>query len=154
MSYAKVRLEERFLIGKHIRTVNAAGKAEADIGTLWQAWFVEGGVEQIKNRLSDDTVNMYYDYESDHNSPYSVLLGCFVSNLDNVPDGFSAICIPEMDFVKYELVGKLPDIVVRNWSEIYKETRYIRAFGFDYDLYPAGQENPHNMCVETYVSIK
>ncbi len=153
MKHELIKLGSFKIVGISVRTKNADRKAAKDIGMLWKKWFSEDISSKIANKLSDDTYNLYYDYESDHNSEYSVLLGCLVASFEDLGEGLSAQDFPLMNYAKYSSKGKVPDIVVKTWEKIYKE-KYERAYTCDFDLYKANQTNSKKMLLETYVSIK
>lgn len=152
MQFKKEKQEPLNIVGISIRTNNT--KAAADIGALWQTWFQNGGAAQIKDRISDDTYNLYCEYESDHTGDYTVVLGCPVSSIENISDGQKGIAVAPQNIARYSSTGKVPEVVYSAWENIYGETGYERSYSVDYDLYRETESDPENMTVETVVSIK
>src|SRR5882762_884665 len=97
-----------FIAGISVRTTNRDGQSAKDIGGLWTRFMNENLLAQITNRISDDTYCVYTDYETDHNGPYTAILGCKVSLIDNVPEGFTGITIPADKYLVYYLEGQFP----------------------------------------------
>jgi predicted transcriptional regulator YdeE len=110
------------VVGIDTRTTNEAERdsATASIGQLWQRFYQEGVCDQIPDRVDQSTVlAVYTDYESDHTGAYTLVLGCEVSSLTNVPAGFRAITIPPADYAIFPVNGPMPDALIARWVEIW-----------------------------------
>ena len=121
------------------------------MGGLW-GHFMGGNLrEKITDRLSDDLYSVYFEYETDHMSYYTALLGCKVASDASIPDGFKKIEIPESEYLIYSLSGEIPKIVGEAWQEIW-EFDIDRTYTFDYDRYinNQGASSPE---VKIYVAI-
>lgn len=141
-----------FVIGISVRTINQDGHAKKDITALWTKWFTENIQSLIPNKLSEDQYNIYTEYESDYRGPYTTVLGCEVSSLAEIPSGMLGITLPAGKYRSYLSKGKQPESVLNTWEEIWA-TDLNRAYTSDFDVYPAGPEDPEQMEVKTYVSI-
>lgn len=153
MNFTLVQLEPFDVIGISVRTTNQNGQSQADIGTLWQRFFAENTAAKIPAKTSDDIYCLYTDYESDANGPYTTVIGCKVSNVDNIPDGLVKLKILGEKYRLYESTGKLPDCVLQTWQEIWQfpvERKYLT----DFDVYGEGCKDPQNATVEIYLSVK
>ena len=130
----QVELSEFHLVGIEVRTSNANSEAMRDIPALWQRFDEEGVCDKIPGRVGDEVFALYTDYEGDHTQPYTLLIGCKVENLDAIPEGMRGISIPNTKFNKYPLKGKMPDVVVNKWGEIW-ETEKNRKYTYDFEVY-------------------
>ena len=151
MSYTTTPKEAFYIIGIQCRTNYSEGQAQKDIAQLWNDWFAKGIQQQIPHRTADLIYNIYYDYASDHSGPYSVLLGCPVTHLEDIPEGMVGQQFEASTYARYDLEGPLPEIVLDCWKEIWAEQGYQRKFAADFDLYLPS--DPANARVQTYVSI-
>ena len=138
------------IIGIAVRTTNANGKSMSDIGKLWEDFFSKNISGLIPNKTGND--NLYTDYETDHTSEYLTILGHKVSSLEQIPKGMIGKEIPKSRYALFQSKGKLPDVVVKKWSEIYA-TGLKRNYTADFDVYGEKATDPNNATVETFVSI-
>ena len=142
-----------FIIGLSVRTTNENNQAVQDIGQLWGKFLGEDVSAKIADRLSDDVYCIYTDYESDANGAYTTLLGHKVSSLDNIPEGLTGKEIPASNYHVFPSKGKLPDIVIQTWQNIWS-SGIDRAYVADFERYKSDSAEPENAEVETYVSVK
>ena len=140
------------VIGIAVRTANQNGQSQSDIGELWQRFFNDHIRDRIPHKVSNDIYCIYTDYESDANGPYTVILGCKVSSLEVIPEGFVGKAIPETKFQLYRSTGKLPDSVLATWRYIW-QAPIKRRYLADFDVYGEKSQDPHNTEVETYLSV-
>lgn len=126
-----------FLIGISVRTTNQNGRSAQDIGGLWTKFTTENLGQHIPGKLSDDMYCVYTDYESDHTGHYTAVLGCRVSSVDDIPNGFSSITVPGGDYPVYYLEGRFPANIGAAWQQIWAND-IDRKYASDYDWYKAG----------------
>jgi predicted transcriptional regulator YdeE len=142
------------IVGISVRTTNENNQAMQDIGQLWGRFMSENIGEQIPNKVSEDVYCMYTDYESDVNAPYTTILGYQVSSLNDVPNGMQGKAVPVAKYQVFPAKGKLPDIVVDTWKQIWGSPEIERAYVADFEVYKAGEEDSEESEVETYVSVR
>lgn len=154
MSYTTIQLASFRIIGISTQTSNANGQAQQDIGQLWEDWFNQGISDKIPHKLSNEIYNVYTDYESDHNGPYTCILGHVVRAGTNIPTGLGLVekTIQGGRFALYQAQGKLPDIVLKTWTSIWEQNQYERLYRADFDVYETTIEGGMPT-VKTYVSI-
>jgi predicted transcriptional regulator YdeE len=148
-----IEIEEFKVIGISVRTTNQNGQSQNDIGNLWDKFMRQNLIEQIPNKNSDEVYCIYTNYESDFNGPYTTILGCKVDSFDNIPDGLIGWTITKSNYQVYKSTGKLPDSVVKTWTNIW-QSEISRKYAADFDVYGQDSQNPENAEVDTYVSIK
>jgi len=141
------------IIGIDVRTSNADGKAGQDIPILWQKFMGQNMAAKVANKISDEIFCIYTEYEGDHNKPYTTLLGCKVSSLDNVPEGMRGMTFTTEKQEKFQAKGNLlQGAVWQKWAEIW-ETDLDRTYTFDYEVYGAKAQNPEDAEVDIFIAV-
>lgn len=142
------------VIGVSVRTTNENGQAEQDTPALWGTFMSEGVLQKIPNKIDDTIYCMYTDYEKDQTKPYTIILGCEVSSLDDIPEGMVGKTIETGNYAKYIAKGNMMQGIAQDrWEEIWKDSDLPRAYKADFDVYDQAQ-NPENGEVAIFVSVK
>lgn len=143
-----------YIIGIAIRTTNENNEAAADIPHLWGKFMSENIIARIPNKIDDTIYSIYTDYESDYTKPYTTLLGCKVSSLDNIPDGFTGKSFSGGQYTTFTAKGKMSDgIVIQEWMKIWN-TDIPRAYTADFEVYGEKAQNPDNAEIDIFIAIK
>ena len=145
-------MDSFYIIGISVRTINKDNQSGNDIGNLWNKWFSEDLSTKIPNKISDDIINMYTDYNSDEHDFYTAVLGHKVSSLDMIPEGFIGKHILDENYKEFISKGKLPECVLNTW-EIIWNSKLDRKYTADFDVYNSMTMNPEDVEVITYLSI-
>ena len=153
MEFTTITLKQFFVIGISVRTTNQNGQSQKDIGELWQKFFQDNILDHIPNKVNSDIYCIYTDYESDANDPYTTILGCKVSSLENIPDGMIGKTIPETTYRLYKSLGKIPEAVLNTWFHIW-QSPIERSYLADFDVYGPAPSDPNDAEVETYLSVR
>lgn len=140
MSFTTEPKQEIHVIGISCRTSNAPNRASTDIPKLWMKFYSENISALIPNKASDQGIAVYCDYESDFTGEYTLVLGCPVTSLDNVPDGLVAKTIPSGTYAKFVCAGKPPESVFTTWQTIWQEKNLNRSYIADYELYTSPED--------------
>lgn len=142
------------VIGILVRTTNQNRQAASDIGSLWEKFMTENILQKIPNKISDDILSVYTNFESDHTKPYDTILGCKVSSLDSIPDGMVGHSIEVGTFAKFISKGNIAKGSVYNtWVEIWN-TKLDRRYTSDFEVYGEKSKNPTDAEVAIYVAVK
>jgi predicted transcriptional regulator YdeE len=152
MDYKEESLDEFLVIGISAR-VDMHTAAER-IGALWKRWFQEGLEAKIPTKASTDIYSIYTNYEGDHTKPYTCFLGCRVDSISIVPDKMQALEVTGGKYAVFDVHGKLPEVIVQTWNNIYQIDSFERRWDVDFDLYGAEAMNPDNAKLNTFVSLK
>lgn len=143
-----------YLIGITVRTSNEAGKSGTDIPELWNRFMSQGLLTQIPNRINDTIYCVYTEYESDFTKPYTTLLGCRVSSLENIPEGMKGIEIPEGIYEQVTVKGNLLEgIVYDAWTEIW-DRPLQRTYRADFEVYDEKAADMSNAEVNIFVGVQ
>lgn len=138
------------MIGISTETTN---ESMIDIETLWGKFWGENSADKIPNKASDEIYAVYTDYESDYTGKYTLIIGFPVTTFDNIPDGFVGRNISVGLNVKYISKGKMPEAILKTWTEIGQDTQLNRAYRADVTVHGQKYYHRDNAEVETYISI-
>ena len=119
------------IIGIELETTNEDGKAFEEIPPFWQKFYQEGIVEKIPNKASSDVYAVYTNFENEGKNNagvYSLIIGCPVSSLNNIPGGFVSTIIPESRYAVFESEMGKPEKVGETWQKIWKLSETDRDF--------------------------
>lgn len=150
-----IQLNEFKIIGIKVRTNNSdLNKLTSDMQGLWGRFIAEGVMQKIPNRIDDEICCIYTDYEGDHTKPYTALLGCRVSTLDEIPDGLSGRHYAGGKYAKKVYTGNiLAGAVYAAWKEIWS-LNLERSYVADLEIYGAKAANPENAEFEIMIGVK
>ncbi|MEL7270847.1 MAG: GyrI-like domain-containing protein [Bacteroidota bacterium] len=123
------------IVGIATRTLNKPGKADKDIPQLWNKFMAENTLQRIPNKVDNTVYALYTNYEGDHTQPYTVVIGCNVASLDNIPEDMTVILIPESKYTQFMAKGDLTkDAVINTWMTIWS-TDLNRTYTTDIEIY-------------------
>ncbi|MBX7065864.1 MAG: GyrI-like domain-containing protein [Parachlamydiales bacterium] len=142
---------KKFFVGIPLRTNNQ--EAGSTISAHWERFYREQILQKIPNRVGDDVYGIYTDYESDFNGPYTLLIGCEVSSLKNLPAGLVGREIPEAKYAVYTSQGPFPQGLIAVWQAIWK-ANLKRAYTHDFEFYSHKFNPQKNPNVKVYIAIE
>jgi predicted transcriptional regulator YdeE len=149
-----VSIKEVNIVGISIRTTNENSQAAKDIPELWNKFMTEGILEQIPNKIDHSIYSIYTKYQSDHNEPYTAILGCKVSSVENIPDGMIAQTIQSGNYTKFVAKGNLnAGVVYEEWLKIW-DSKLNRKYTTDFEIYGEKAQNPNDAEVEIFIASK
>ncbi len=150
----KVKIDPFKLIGIAIRTTNEGQKSDKEIAELWQRFMDENILEKIPNKGDYTIYSLYTEYEDDHTKPYTAILGCKVSHLDEIPEGMTGKSFDGGTYIKTSAKGDLmKGLIVNHWAKIWK-MELDRAYTADFETFGKNAQNPSDAEVDFYVAIK
>jgi predicted transcriptional regulator YdeE len=150
-----VELKDIKLIGLalKIKTTNTNGQSSIDCGNLWQEFEKGKYIDIIPNKLNDQVLAVYHQYEGDHTKSFSYFIGCKVKAGSEVPAGLETLTITQGVYQKIDAKGKMPDCVINAWKEIWASD-IPRTYQIDFEVYDEKSKDWNNAEVEIYLSIK
>lgn len=141
------------IIGIEVRTTNQNSQAINDIGALWGKFMEQGILKKIPNKVNSTIYCLYTDYEGDHLLPYTTVIGCEVSSIDEVPSGMVAKTIIEGAYLKSSAKGDLSKGLIGNhWYQLW-DTEMDRNYQSDYEVYDHRASDAANAEVDFYIGI-
>lgn len=135
------------------KTSNLNGKAHIDCAHLWRHFQSENIIGKIPNRVNNEVMAVYFDYEGDYSEPYSFMIGCEVNPGTEAPQGMKKITIPKSTYRKFVAKGKMPDCVADVWHLIWG-TKLDRAYTYDFEVYGEKSQNWESAEVEVFIGVK
>ncbi len=148
MNYSTETRGEKYVVGIAVRTENADGKCQKDATALWSRFYSEGVLEKISNKTSSCIFGLYTEYEGDFTKPFTYLIGCEVSSLDQIPEGMQGVVIDASKYAVFTGYGPLPGCVVEAWKEVWN-AEVKRAYTVDFELYKPEQLSE----VQVYIAL-
>ncbi|REG96061.1 GyrI-like domain-containing protein [Flavobacterium aquicola] len=150
----KVKIEPFKVIGISVRTTNENGQAAKEIVDLWSRFMNEQILETIPNKIDNTVYSIYTDYESDHTKPYTVILGCRVENLNEIPNGMIGKSFDGGNYMKLSAKGDLmKGLIINKWTEIW-EMDLARTFTTDFEVFGEKSQNPTDAEIDFLIAIK
>jgi predicted transcriptional regulator YdeE len=137
------------VIGINCRTSNAKETGPQ----LWGRFYSEDILSQIPNKVSNEVIALYCDYEGDYTQPYSVVIGCPVSSIDTIPEGMVAKTIPASSYAVFRAIGEHPKALIETWGNIWKQPKLERTYTGDFELYGNKFVSGSLKEVEVYIGI-
>jgi predicted transcriptional regulator YdeE len=149
-----MHIEELKIIGIPIRTTNKNNQSLADLGSLWNRFYVDNISEQVANKISNDVYVIYTDYESDYTGAFTAVIGLSVASLKPVPNGLSGYSFKNGNFQKFTAKGLMPEAVINTWTAIWQDDRKLqRKYTYDFEVYGAKAWLPEDAEVDIYISV-
>ena len=133
-NFTTIQKPAMMIIGIERRTSNDINAAPQDIPRLWQKFYADNVLSNIPNKASEEVIALYCDYEGDYTQPYSCVIGCAVTSLDEIPEGMVAKTIPASTFALFRTVGDFPKSLIDTWKAIW-QSDLQRTYTGDYEVY-------------------
>lgn len=153
-NYEVIQKPAIFVIGIDCRTSNAKEAGPQDIPKLWERFYSEDVMNQIPNKISNEVVALYCDYEGDHTQPYSVVIGCPVNSIDTIPEKMVAKKIPATSYAVFRAIGEHPKALIETWGHIWKESDLARTYTGDFELYGDKFVSGHPKELEVFIAVR
>ena len=164
MKYEIVEIKEKTLVGFKARVKDDETMSEK-ISNLWEKLYSEKGAKNIENRINDNAIGVYYNYNNENGFEYDCLTGCEVKDtIEKIPEDMIKIQIPEGKYAKFIVIGNPEKAVGEFWykflEEFGKEQSDMRKYTYDFeeyitkDNYEISGESYENMEIHIYISIK
>jgi predicted transcriptional regulator YdeE len=162
MKKEKVKLGQLNLIGLTVRTNN---RDEMNIETskiagMLSQYTSENVSDLFKGRINPRMMYAAYtEYESDEHGEYTYFIGEAVTSLEEQDSSqFKSLIIPPSTYQKFTPTpGKMPDIVINAWQDIWamNETDFEgkRQYITDFEIYDNQPHNLDKMAVDIYIGI-
>lgn len=150
--YEIVKKTDTTIMGISCKTSNNPEAGPKDIMKLWERFYKEDILHKIPHLASKEVFALYCNYEGDHTKPYTLIIGCPVSFIEDIPFGMSIKHIPGGTYALFKAIGKHPQALIETWGEIWGSD-LTRTYTGDFEVY-----GPKFVCkpqeVEVFVAIK
>jgi predicted transcriptional regulator YdeE len=118
-----------------------------------ERFFKENILAKIPNKVNCNILALYTDYEGDHTKPYSWILGCEVSSLDEVPAALVGKEIPASKYAIFTTQGAFPEGLIAAWEAVW-QSNLPRSYTSDFEIYPSDFDPQINPQVKVYIAIE
>jgi len=135
------------------KTTNENGQSGTDCGNLWQQFENETYATKIPNKLSDEIIAVYHEYEGDHTQPFSYFIGCKVAPGTAIPEGMDRLTIPRGKYRQIISKGTMPYCVMDSWKEIW-DSNHARTYQTDFEVYDERSKDWSDATVTIFVSVQ
>ncbi len=152
-NYSVTQKPSLTVVGIECRTSNAPEEGPQDIPRLWGQFYSEDIINKIPNKVSNEVIALYCDYEGDYTQPYSLVIGCPVTSLDNIPEGMVAKIIPAGSYAVFRAIGEYPTSLIETWGSIW-QTELKRTYTGDYEFYGEKFSSGSPKEVEVFIAIE
>ena len=157
MKYEIVEIKEKTLVGFKTRVKDDETMSEK-ISNLWKKLYSEKGAKNIENRINDNAIGVYYNYNNENGFEYDCLTGCEIkSTIGEIPEDMIKIQIPEGKYAKFIIFGNPEKAVGEFWNKFWEELADDfsdnRSYTYDFEEYIAGNDY-ENAEIHIYISIK
>lgn len=143
------------LIGISVRTTNQNNQVQEDLGKLWGQFSSENINEEISNKISNEILAIYTDYQSNDTEDYTTIIGVPVSTLNEIPNGMIGQEFQPENFKKFIAKGEMPKAVDDTWINIWEQDENLnRKYTYDFELYGANCNKGTDSEVEIFVAVK
>jgi predicted transcriptional regulator YdeE len=139
--------KEQHVIGIAIRTTNAdeMDPTKGRIPGIWQRFFQEAIMGRIPNKVPHaHPVAVYTDYEDGDTSEYTMIVGCEVVSLDDVPAGMIGVTVPARTYAKFTSNEPGPRGIQDAWRQVREHfttsSHEARAFIADFEEIGPGED--------------
>jgi predicted transcriptional regulator YdeE len=150
MNHTVERQGKKYFIGLALRTDN--NECSAAMPAHKEKFFRENTLAKIPNKVGSNILALYTDYEGDYTKPYSWILGCEVSNLDEVPEGLVGRVIPESNYAVFTTQGAFPQGLIAAWQAVWKSNLH-RSYTSDFEVYGSDFDPQKKPQVKVYIAI-
>ena len=144
--------DQMLVMGLELRITPEGNQAAQEIPKFWNKFFSEKIIDKIPNQKTGEILGLYIDYEGDHTKPYSLVIGCEVTEANETPEGMAVKTLPASKYAKFTTNGPLPQGVINTWQTVW-QTPLERTYTGDFELYKPSS-HPDKPEVDIYIAIK
>ncbi len=153
MNYQLMQKEKMFVIGLPIVTSNKDGQFQKEVPPLWEKFFREKIADKINNRKNQNLLAVYTDYQGDYTKPFTYLIACEVTDLNEIPPGLVGKEIAPASFALFTAEGQFPESVAKTWQTIWN-SKVKRAYTTDFEVYSADFNPQATPKIKIYIAIE
>ncbi|MCY6371693.1 GyrI-like domain-containing protein [Clostridium ganghwense] len=152
MKYEIVELKEKQVVGIIKKTTNENMQAVKDIGELWQRFIAEEVYNNIENKVNQQGIGLYTNYEGDYTKPYSFMTCCEVSAVGDLKHPLIFKTINAGKYAKFSIRGHIQEAVMDVWEAIWA-LNLNRKYECDFEIYHNNSEDMTDQIIDIYISI-
>ena len=146
------------VVGTSVRTSNSdeMNATTSQLAGLWDYFYARNIKERIAHREPDSPIySVYSEYESDRHGRYTTTVGVRVTE-PNADHGHTEVAIAGGEYLVFERNGKVPEVVIQLWEEIWKhfetDEEFRRIYETDFEEYTG--DNREHMNVAVHIGVR
>lgn len=151
VTYVKEKQMKKLIIGIPIATSNE--QFQKDVPPLWEKFRREKMADKIPNKINQNLIAVYTDYEGNYTMPFTYLIGYEVSTLKVIPEGLRGIEIAPSAYAIFTAKGEFPKSMTTTWQSIW-QAPLNRSYTSDFEIYPPNFSSQHNPEVKIYIALE
>ena len=152
-NYTIVQQPAKTIMGIECRTSNDPNGGPYDIPRHWGKFYSEDILNKIPNKVSDNVMALYCDYEGDWTKPYNFVIGCEVTSKDMIPEGMVAKELPASTYAVYRIEGEYPKNLIETWNQIW-HSDLKRLYTGDFEVYGERFYQPDSKEMNVFIAIE
>lgn len=158
MNFEIVLMPAMVIMGTELRTTWKNQECVTAIPLFWQQQKNGNIIQKIPNKIYPDVIlGIYTNYTSDFSftdGQYSLIIGCPVSNVEEIPSGMVIKKIPAEKYAMFTAKGPYSEAITKTWVEVWQNKDIERTFTNDFEWYDSKSTDDENSIVKIYVAIK
>ncbi|MBS9523247.1 effector binding domain-containing protein [Litoribacter ruber] len=120
---------------------------------IWKKFVTGGYSEAIPNKVNDNIIAAYFNFEGDSTKPFEFLVGCQVTHVDEIPEGMQTFEMDHGPYLKVRSHEKIPECHSAAWKEIW-ESDIDRKYSTDFEVYSSEIQDWRNAEMDIYIGIE
>lgn len=153
MKYKTITKGPMQVMGIQIRTTNEDWQVAEDLPPFWGRFWRENTPSKIPNQKTGEALGLYCEYEKDHTKPYTLVAGCEVTLVGEIPEGLVVKRVPASNYAVFRIKGEYPAALMKAWEWVW-EGHLERTYTGDLEIYPPGFDPEENPEMLLYIAIK
>lgn len=142
------------IIGISVRTTNEKEQSTKEIADLWEQFMSKNILSNIPNKVDYTIYSLYTEYEGDYTKPYTVIIGCKVNHLNEIPEGMIGKSFEGGNFIQITTKGDLTKgLIVNQWSKIWS-MNLDRTYSVDFEVFGEKAQNPNDAEVDFLIAVQ
>lgn len=150
MSYVLEKQPKKFAIGVPIRTSNEHFVQEVPLH--WEKFYSQNLAKKIPNKLNQELLAVYTDYEKDYTKPFTYIIACEVLDLKKIPTGMRGLEIHTAQYAVFTAKGPFPQALGETWHGIWK-TDLKRSYTTDFEIYRPDFNPKGKPEIKVYIAV-
>ncbi|MEB0138383.1 MULTISPECIES: GyrI-like domain-containing protein [unclassified Undibacterium] len=131
MTYELVSLEPITIAGISLRT-NNSGAGMEKIQQHWGNFFQQDVLGKIDGKQESAICEAYFDYESDANGAYTLMLGSRIEPSAKPVAGLQTCTLPAANYAKFHINN--PQAIRSAWQHIWSRDDLVRSYSGDFEV--------------------
>lgn len=148
--YIKLEREEKVIMGIECRITEPMKAGSREIPQLWERFEREEIAVQIPQKKSEEVIALYCDYEGDHTQPYTLVIGCPIESVGEIPEGMVVKKAPAASYAVFPVRGAFPQSLMAVWKQVW-ELELPRSYQGDYEVY--GEKFSESAELEVFIAL-